>query len=186
MDSWSRGVILGALMAALLGLSCAKKQGYTFRRDYSVNLGVPQPGWPGNPVKTLSPAEQEVYALRGKPDFVRFWWKGRDDYATNLEVPRDVTPETLASIRQSWVYLRQGDEVFFDTAVVSRSEPISDRLKVVLEEGDPEDRRFLPGPLGQEDEEWHYYSSGMVYRFREGKLVDKKRQHDPITGYLKK
>ncbi|MCX7012552.1 MAG: hypothetical protein NTW86_08320 [Candidatus Sumerlaeota bacterium] len=179
-------ICLAAVAAALAsGCSRNKERGVAFRRDISVNLAKPQKNWPGDPRKTLTPAQQDVLSLRGRPDFIRFHWKGGEEFAGDLEVPRDVKPEELAAVPQSWVYLRQGDEVSFPSSAQYQSDPISDRLKVVIKEGDPEDSKYIPTPAGGEEEEWHYFSSGMVYRFRNGKLVDAKRQHDPIHGYMK-
>lgn len=176
-----------AILAALgLSAGCAKKHcGYTFNRQRSINLSRPDKNWPCDSEKYLTPAEREIYELRGAPDLVRFWWKGGDEYARAIEVPMKIEPRDLATIPKSWIYLFQGDEVIFRSPITHEVKPINDRLQVVIEAGDPENRRFIPDPLG-EIEEWQYYSRGMIYRFRDGELTGEPRRiHDPMGQYLR-
>jgi hypothetical protein len=177
-----------AIMFATILCGCKEKEeGFTFNRRFSVNVAKPQRKWPGNPEKNLTPAQQDVLALRGRPDWLRFWWKGADDFATSSEIPAHEDPAMFEDIPQSWIYLRRGlsDEVVFNSAVSSDSVPLSDRLTVVLKEGDPQDRKLLPSRHGGADETWHYYSSGMVYQFLEGKLIKAERQHEPLPWTMR-
>lgn len=177
-----------ALFCILLATGCMggpKDTGIIMKADRSVNLAIPQDNWPGNPEKTLTIAEQEVYRLKGAPNYIRFWWKNVDDFVERLEVPQKPTPEILAKVKQSWIYLNPDEEIVFDSVANSHPQPVGDRLRVVIAQGDPQERKYLPAKrIEDEIETWHYYRTGMLYRFLNGKLMDPgRRVHPPMPGY---
>ena len=172
-------------MAAALSSGCrGKKCGYSFNRQVSVNLSIPERNWPCDAERFLSPAEQEVYAVRGAPDMVRFWWKGSDDYSRNMEVAMHIDEDIIAKVQRSWIYSYQGDEVIFISPVTHKVRPIDGRLKVVIKAGDPESRKYIPDP-GGEIEEWLYYSLGIAFRFRGNELIEEKRVGPPMGKYIR-
>lgn len=178
-------VLCAAIIAAAFSSGCrGKKCGYSFNRQVSVNLSVPERNWPCDAEKRLTPAEQEIYAVRGAPDMIRFWWKGTDDFSRNMEVPMKIDADIIAKVQRSWIYSYHGDEVIFNSPVHHDIRPINDRLRVVIESGDPESRKYIPDPLG-EIEEWLYYSLGMVFRFRDGELIETRRISDPMGRFIR-
>jgi hypothetical protein len=183
-----RATALAAALAALmLAPGCdSKKIGVIFKSNYSCNLAFPDVNWPGNPERTLTPVQQEIYKEWGRPDLIRFWWNTEDDFVGLFQIPSDPTPEELAEVKQSWIYKREFNEIVFDGPVTSVAMAIDDRLAVVIGYGDPENRRFTEGPGGVEQEVWHFYSRGRQVTFQGEKLIEDKRVHDPMPGYRKK
>jgi hypothetical protein len=172
-------VIFFLVCVAWSGAGCRHDYtGVTFNKRVSINIATPDRDWPGDPAKSLTSAQRQVFEARGRPTYVRFWWQGRDDYSTLMEVEQSNV--NIYSVPTSWIYMREGDEVLFPSIADYESRPIDDRLKRVLQDGDPFERRFDPGAAGEDVEIWHYLSTGYEYRFINGQLIDQKRLHEPV------
>lgn len=167
------------------GSACSRKEYITFNLRHSSSLSEPKKDWPGKPEKTLTPAQQEVFEQRGTPDFIRFWWRDSGNFPENID-PRFLMKEEIAATKQSWIYTRQGDEVIFDSAYASTSVPISDKLMIIIKEGDPEERQVREDrESGQVEEIWRYISTGREYRFHGDTLYQTRQFSDPMSSYLK-
>lgn len=177
-------ILLLLAMSTFLG-GCARKEAITWNLRHSFHLAVPQEDWPGDATKTLSPAQQEIYEKRGNPDYIRFWWRDDGNFPDGYN-PTFMEKAAILKTKQSWIYIRQGDEVVFNTSYSSESVPISDKLAVIIKEGDPEARQVLQDPeSGQVEEIWQFLTSGREYRFHGDTLYSTRQISDPMSSYLK-
>lgn len=145
---------------------------------FSLNLIQPGPKWPN--VKKLTPAQKEVFEKYGKPDRLRVQWtpEGRIMQRDELRQQfKDKQPKELPPC--FWVYQQRGIEIAFDQGT-PREQPISDQVKLVLQHGDPEDVKQLPGGLTQ----WTFYSTGRLFKFSHGKIVE-ERDFPAMGRYIK-
>jgi len=185
----AKTVRFGCCILALLGLvlsGCARKEYIKFDMRYSYSLGLVQPEWPGDPLETLTPVQQEVYEQRGAPDFIRYFWRGNANFPTDVD-PRYLEAEQIHQTRQSWIYIRQGDEVVFEGPHRHESVPISDKLALVIKHGDPESRQVIEDrETGTTEERWQYMSTGQEFRFHGDTLYDTRQFSDPMSGLLKR
>ncbi len=186
MNSAPRAVLLMIACVVLLATGCAQHRYLSFNTRHSLSLARIDKDWPGNPKKKLSMAQQEIYEKRGAPDWIRFWWGGSENFPREYD-PRMIPKEQIAQTKQSWIYVRSGDEVIFDTPFSSHSVPISDKLAIVIREGDPEDPHVVTDPTTKKVEDvWSYPSTGKEYHFQDNVLIETRQVNDPMgSAFLK-
>ena len=172
------------LMLSLLAAACSSaKKGYTFKPEFSVNVGTVDPDWPKK-IEKLSLAEQEMLKMRGRPDWVRIWWMPNGEIVDAMTVRR--TNEGKREGKSlSWIYLEGNEEVVFPDQTHFRALPLTDELRCVCELGDPQEIRRIPDSQGRLVEQWRYINRGRFITFVNGIKV-KEDLTAPMPHYLTK
>jgi len=166
--------------------ACSRaKTGAKIDINHSINIGFPEKDWPGK-ITDLTPVQQEVYELKGRPSCIRYWWNEDGSYSTFTEVWDESERRDNVSMPQSWCYIIHNEEVLFESTMLYSIRSIPDKLKVIYKEGDPENITFSTNSFGEETEIWTYYSSGYIYTFLNDKLLKQKREFNPMGPYIKR
>ena len=132
-----------------------------------------------NPTQ-LAPAKREVLRSRGKPDFMHILWSPIDeivDKTTWIEIVSSPEENRKGTREATWVYISQGEEIFFPLSGTFRVEPLGDKLRVVCRLGDPQRVELLPSSRnpGERTEKWTYYNRGYIFLFTDGVLVEEQQ-----------
>ena len=167
------------ILAVFIG--CALPGQLMFNPKFSVNLAEPGKKWPQE--KNLTPAQSEVLATYGPPDYLHIWWTKKGDIQTYLKVDRKFP--RMGDYDRSWIYLDRNEDIVFKSDTNYVVVPISDRLGAVCEYGDPEDIKKNVSRDGVLVESWMYYSHGVLLKFCDGKLA-KRQEFPPMGTYIKK
>jgi len=165
--------------------ACQKRQEILLNMSFSVNVAQPGPTFPK--MENLVESKKQAYDLYGRPDFIRLWWT-RDGYPKRfLEVDRllNQEPQSIYALRHSWIYLDQEVEVIFDSGKTFHEVPLTDKVRMLCRYGDPEDVKSLTSGEGTPEETWHYYSLGLILRFR-GDTIISKQTHAPMGQFIKR
>lgn len=163
-----RLVLVGAvLVASILLTACKKDQDFAFKQDFSINLFYPGPKWPDR--KKLKPVERDVYERYGRPAAFRILWPPSGDIRrrSDLEDAFAKAPKIIPPY--SWVYPSLGKEIVFRGQAYEEL-PLTDKVRLVLRYGDPEDVKELSSGV----EQWTYYSAGKIYKIRSGRIIEEK------------
>jgi hypothetical protein len=176
---FSRCSAWAVLLTVFLG--CALSSQLMFNPNFSVNLAEPGKKWPKD--KTLTPAQSEVLAKYGPPDYFHIWWTRQGDIQTYLKVDRKF-PRIL-DYDHSWIYLQRNEDIVFKGNSHYGALPISDQLRTVCEYGDPDDIKKNVNRDGVLVETWQYYSYGVMLKFCDGTLSE-RQEFPPMGTYIKK
>jgi hypothetical protein len=165
-----------ALLVALTAGCASNKYVIEFDEDYSRNI-VKTPSW--FPPKKLprTVAEDEVLFRRGKPDFLRFWWRPDGSLISisdhTGQSGKEVT-EQLQTMDQTWIYLRDKEEVFFHRNLRDwEVKPLSEVMELVCLQGDPSMRSKPRLVNGQLVETWQWIDFGMQAQIADDKVIEK-------------
>ncbi len=178
---WGLTVIVGWASFAAAGCSRNKR---VVELDTYFSYNVAEvPVWFEDPEIVRGVAESEVLVRRGRPDYIRFWWRrdGALITSSDLSGKHHRVPQELTLINKSWVYLGEDEEVVFVNEGRSyKTEPLTETLKLVCEYGDPGDKSPPIYRDGARRETWLWYDHGFLVELRDGKVVDKK--YFPASG----
>ena len=176
--------ILICLALLISATSCFKDRKIYLDLNRSINVGRPGDDFPN--VDKLPANKREAYEIYGTPDLVRFWWNEEDRIYNYLEVDRTMK-QKMYEVPHSWIYVEEGIEAVFDDEDDSWHEvPLSDKLRVVCQYGDPEAQKTMSrGDEGPVRENWNYFSRGLILKFEDDKLVGRQRHH-PMGHFIKK
>jgi hypothetical protein len=166
-------------LVALIG--CAHTGQLALNPSFSVNVAAPSKSWPEE--KKLTPAQREVLAKYGTPDYFHIWWTKQGGIQTYLKVDRQIP--RIHDYDLSWVYLDRNEDIIFKTDTHYVALPISDQLRAVCDYGDPEDIKKDMSRDGVLVETWTYYTHGILLKFLDGKL-GKRQEFPPMGTYIKK
>lgn len=170
----ARGLCL--LGFAALTIAC-KDQDLVFKPDFSINLFYPGPKWPNE--KKLTKVERDVYERYGKPQAFRVLWPPNGDIRQRSDLEEAFAKQPKVMPPYSWVYPQQGIEIVF-RGQGYEEQPLSDKVRLVLKYGDPEDVKDLSGGVIQ----WTYYSAGKMIKLRGGRIVEVK-EFPPMGRFIK-
>lgn len=178
---WGLALIAGWASIAAAGCS-RNKRVVELDTHYSYNVAK-VPVWFEDPKIVRGMAEREVLVRRGRPDYIRFWWRPDGALITSSDLSGKLhrVPQELTLINKSWVYFGEDEEVVFVNQGRSyKTEPLSEVLKLVCEYGDPGDKSPPKYQDGARHETWWWYDHGFLVEFRDGKVKNKK--HFAATG----
>jgi len=154
---------LALLLVAATG--CFTKHLYDFDPNFSVNLMTPDEDWPD--MDKMRPAEIEVFEKYGEPDFFRPWYNRRGEIMNRWEAGPRIRTKTVTDLRMSWIYEDRSVEIQFKSPTQFVEVPLSDKLKVLCERGDPSEIAALTNPKDPAREAWTYFDVGEKYFFTE-------------------
>jgi hypothetical protein len=154
-----------------------------FDPRFSYNL-VRTPPWFPDKKQKVGVAEQSILDSRGRPDFMRIWWRPDGELISSRDLaglPPEQVAERLATSDKSWIYSRDNEEVIFLRAGASyRTHPLSEKTKLVCTYGDPSN---ISPPVvrdGQTHETWQWIEHGLQIEFVDG--AELNRTHFKATG----
>ncbi len=154
-----------ALWGAVGLIGCKDKDLYVFKPEFSVNVFYPSPKWPN--AKKFTDVEKEVYERYGRPAAFRVLWPPTGDIRLRSDLENAFAKQNKVIPAFSWVYPNQNKEIAF-TPTSYEERPLTDKIRLVLRYGDPEDVKLLSSG----DEQWTYYSAGRMFKLRRNKIVD--------------
>lgn len=138
---------------------------------FSVNIINPSRTWPN--FDNLTPAMIEALDKEGRPDHFRVWFNPYGELANQRQARTLIKEEELGRKPWSWIYLRKEIEVRFPTSTQYEKVPLSDKLKVLCERGDPQQRPDIQQmKSGSIKESWFYYDVGRKYVFIDEELAE--------------
>lgn len=156
------------LFGALILGGCKLDQDIAMDFDYSVNVFRPGPKFPNH--KKLKPSEKELFDRYGKPDFIRVYWNRDGDLRTRNQLQGELQGKKPKKMPPyAWLYLKQGREYFINETTFEER-PVTERVRIICEHGDPEDIKDLMGGRIQ----WTYYSTGRIFTIVGDRVVDVK------------
>lgn len=163
-------VVVVVICCTLIG--CARNKLILFSSDFSVNLAKPSANWPK--AKLLSPAEQGLLKEYGRPDFFRLCWSEDCELKSYMDVPLNLLVKRGYKVI-SWIYINRGIEVILNGQSNYSVKPLSDKLKVLCQYGDPESRKVeMDKDLNCSVEVWQYYSAGKLFKFSGDKIISEQ------------
>jgi hypothetical protein len=157
---------------------------YTVNPKFSVNIAEVDKEWPRD-FDRLTPLEQEAYEKHGRPELIHVWWDRRESVVTESQVMEYQTAQkgSLKPLKISWLYPESDVEILFDARTELTENKIDDKLKTIIEVGDP-DRIKYGKRLGKRSEQWVYYRQGRMYEFLDNILVNvDENSFSPIPNY---
>jgi len=170
--------LVAVVAAALIGLTaCKKDEGFVFKPEFTVNLFYPGPKWPNQ--KKLSKAEREVLQRYGRPAAFRILWSPAGEIRMRSELEDASLKQPKVMPAYSWVYPGLNKEIVF-TQGTYQERQLSDKIRLILRYGDPEDVKDLSSGI----EQWTYYGVGKMIKLREGHIVEEK-QFPAMGRFLK-
>jgi hypothetical protein len=176
-----------ALLALGLAAGCSRSvPPFVFNPEISVNVAPINPKWPKH-FEDLTPAQQEVYTERKRPNLAHIQWSSVRDIMDREMAMRNMqdTGKRPAEMPFGWIYMKDKVEVVFPDATRSEVRPLSDGILAILEYGDPQQVTPLANNKGVRTEKWLYISKGVVLRFENGKRVKTDEGSIPaMPGYL--
>jgi hypothetical protein len=182
-----RKTALTALCLVLLlpALGCNRKQRVIeIDQRFSMNI-VRVPSWfpPDEEPSGLTATEEAVIREKGRPDFIRFWWRHDGSFITSSDLlgKVDVLPDMMESMKRTWIYRRQDLEIEFLPQGGYLEHPMTEKLKLICDYGDPSVKGPLrPTRTGQYRETWTWYDHGLIIEFLDD--IEVKRNHFTGTG----
>jgi hypothetical protein len=165
----------------IVGLSCARKE-LTFDTRFSINLA--RPGKDFRPEKPTL-AQEEVLEKYGLPDFVRIYWDRKGEIVTLLAVDQALREGKYRELKQTWIYLSSMQEISFPDDEHHEVAPLSEKMKIVCEFGDPDQMQKQSDSRGGIEETWTYYGKGWIFRFYNDTLMS-KQQFQAMGSFIKK
>jgi hypothetical protein len=172
------------LMALLT--ACAREENVIMINDrFSMNVAR-VPGWfPGDEEQraTLTATEEAVLREKGRPDFIRFWWRRDGGFITSSDLAgrQDGMEDLVGEMKKTWIYRQPAIEVEFVPAGGYLEHPMTEKLKLICDYGDPS---FKEGPRpnrsGQMKETWNWMDHGIYIEFLDD--VEINRRHYTGSG----
>lgn len=175
---------------ALLPLGCTRFYPPAVFDLDSVNVASLPPEWPEH--MELTPVQERILKERGNPDYLRARWDRRGNLTWGDEVwtthhrsrvidimltahhhrtpiPFDISwlyqEEGQHRSRRGPVEVFRGEEIIFLSEEEFEVEEISPRLGVIVDRGDPEERRLPRQWEGHSLESWVYFHEGKIFHF---------------------
>ncbi|MGI8908323.1 MAG: hypothetical protein ACR2IE_17765 [Candidatus Sumerlaeaceae bacterium] len=161
------------------GFLVACDQDIEINPEFSVNIFKPGPKWPN--VKKLAAEQREAYEKFGKPDCFHVYWSPTGEIMPRRELEKQLKgkkPKTVPPF--SWVYLRTNKEVVFPGGGRANEQPLPETVRIVAENGDPEDVSQEGGGITQ----WMFYSTGKIYKISQGRVIERK-EFPAMGRYIK-
>ncbi|MFW6255986.1 MAG: hypothetical protein ACOC54_04125 [Candidatus Sumerlaeota bacterium] len=152
--------------------------------NHSVNVAWVEDDWPQD-FEKLAPLEKEAYQEYGRPPMVHLWWHRQNPIVTEAYVFRLKTAhkKDFKPRKVSWLYPEENREIFFDKRTVLDIKEISDKMKIIAENGDPDTIKYGKR-LERRTEKWIYYGLGKMYEFLEDDLIEvDEHSFTPIPNY---
>lgn len=174
---------LAALIGGFAALACGgNKQVIEFNPRFSNNV-VKVPSWfPGD--DPLTADQRTTLHVRGRPDFIHFWWRADGSLITVSDFSGREAEEISADLedaKKGWVYLADEEVVLFSSdGTQIETRPLQTQLKTVCLLGDPSSRTRARTLDGQIRETWTWVDEGLVITFLDGREVN--RQYIQGTG----
>lgn len=160
-----------ALAVALLSGCSTVAPVYNFDPDFSMN--VAKSSFNAKNFVTLSPAEKEIHSRYGPPDFIRFFWNPQGDLAGRMQRLSAVGKKPK-DLERTWVYLQRGVEVCFKGRTEYDIKPLSDSIRLLCEQGDPEEVVEHRENKSHPYSDFIYYKKGIRYKMDEnGQMLQK-------------
>ena len=178
------GVCLLMLGLSLVLSSCAS-QPKVVELDHRFSMNVAKtPKWfPGENAQ-MTPAEQEVYARYGRPDYIRFWWRPDGSMLTTSDLSgkeQTQVNEMIENMKKSWIYDFDDKEIVFsNTGGSYREQKPDEKTKLICTYGDPNSRVGPTRLEGQMVETWIWYEHGLKVVLTDG--VETNRSYFPASG----
>lgn len=152
---------------------------------FSMNVARVPLWFPGTEEEraTLTATEEAVLREKGRPDFIRFWWRPDGSFITSSDLTgrQEGMEDWVAEMKKTWIFRRQNLEIEFLPEGGYLEHPMTERLKLICDYGDPS---FKEGPrpnrAGQMKETWNWMDHGLYIEFLDG--VEVKRQHYTGSG----
>lgn len=153
---------------------------------FSFNVFEPPKWWPDEDSftsrdKVIGNLKKQYYDEHGAPDYLRVWYNPegtplpRESVTHSRELPE---PKSF-----SWIYLSRNVEVVF-TRQGAEEKPISDEVKTICENGDPDEVRFIGHDPNIRMVRYIYHQKGLQIDFQNFKIV--KKQHLPgMPGWMR-
>jgi hypothetical protein len=180
----SRFLFLLCLVALALLPACGGNE-HVLEPDYHFSLNVIEtPSWFPDKEMQLEPGQQAVLDSRGKPNFMRIWWRPNGELITSRDLsglkPEQIG-EKLSNTQKSWIYTTDKIEVVFLRGGASyREQPLSEKIALVCQYGDPS-HMSPPAVLdGQTHENWQWVEHGLQIEIVDG--AEFSRSHFQGTG----
>lgn len=164
--------LLAAGLFLLLAAGCSTPQMIDLDYHFSMNVAKPPAGFPDKKLK-LTAAESEVVARRGKPDFIRIWWRpdGSLIRSSDLAGKGDTVGVILGAAKKSWIYMtdeKEAEEVLF-VGPGYKVRPLDEKIKLVCTYGDPSTRTPPIMRDGHMCETWLWIEHGLQLELQDGK-----------------
>lgn len=181
-----RVAFLLSFFLVLLGSACSRQDRVIEIDDrFSINIARVPYWFPGEGEDRLpmTATEDAVLREKGPPDFIRFWWRPDGSFITtsDLSGKQDVVGDMMGRIKKTWIYRREELEIEFLDAGGFLEHPMTEKLKLVCDYGDPS---FKTGPkpnrYGQMKETWNWMDHGLILEFIDD--VEVSRRHYEGTG----
>lgn len=164
-------IILLFLFISIIFMSCSKAPATLVMDRASVNIATMTQAWPGEDIK-LTESEEKAIEEFGRPELGRVWWVRSGDFQNQTQVYKLSMQKKLQDVKLSWLYPEKNIEVMFLNEKEYKTQPMTDKLKLVCDFGDPEDIKKYEDRAGVMKETWCYYSLGKNFIFFDGKLGD--------------
>lgn len=155
-------ILLAVTLFLAILPSCKTEEGeVNFDVKHSVNIALPGKGWPIE--KKLSPEKLATYKKYGMPDAFHVYWDPTGSVQSSDFVKKELKRRKAMGEKDlppyAWVYLDKNIEVFFDKNGKASEKPITDKIRIIIQNGDPQkvDQSSLL--------KWTYYSTGKIYTF---------------------
>jgi hypothetical protein len=175
-------IALAVIIALLVivSLDCGKKD-LMFDTKFSINLARPGKYFL---TKDGTPAQKEVQEKFGTPDFVRLYWDKKGDIVTLLAVDESLRKGKQRDVKQTWIYVDANQEITFTNDEEYSVGPLSEKVKIVCEFGDPDQIQKHTDNEGGLEEIWTYYGKGRIFKFYNETLIS-KQQFPPMGTFIK-
>jgi hypothetical protein len=178
--------VLCLLALAFVLSGCREVKPFTWEPDFSINVAEVNFEWPETK-EDLNPAELEVYERYGRPDFVHFIWSRRDHVVRRDEGLRIMSRsgQKVQDVKRGWIFLKDDREVVFKSPAHYELMPLNDKLRVIVDEGDPPPSwiKQIPNKMNKRIEKWQYVDRGIVYTFVDDELTNVDRNLTPLPGF---
>jgi hypothetical protein len=168
---WS-GASLAVLGALLLCGCWGNMHVLDFDYHYSMNI-IRRPLWFPDP-KQMTAVQKEVLARYGSPDYIRFWWRTDGEFISTADLSgrdKDRVAEDMGRADKSWIYMSQNIEIVFLSEGAYRPDPMSEKLHLVCQYGDPSDKSPQVMEDGHTVQNWTWYDHGIQIKLVDGKEV---------------
>lgn len=177
--------VLALLLAIGLGACASDPPTIEIDDRFSMNLAR-VPGWfpgEGDERVALTATEEAVLREMGKPDFIRFWWRSDGSFisSSDLSGKAEIIPDMFTDMKKTWIYRRNELEVEFLPQGGFLEHPMSEKLRLVCDYGDPSMKTPpRPNSRGQLKESWTWIGHGLIIEFLDD--VEVARRHFTGTG----
>ncbi len=152
---------------------------------FSMNLARIPLWFPGEGEEriALTATEEAVLREKGNPNFIRFWWRHDGSFITSSDLSGkgELLPDMVGAMKKTWIYRYAEVEIEFLPQGGYLEHPMSEKLKLVCDYGDPSMK--APPKMnkhGQLRETWTWIDHGFIIDFLDD--VEVSRRHFGGTG----